>query len=54
MNAGFSGHGFMHSPAAGLLLAEEILEGRATSVDITPLCLERFRTGKLLEEYNVF
>ncbi len=25
---GFSGHGFMHSPACGLLLAEEILDGR--------------------------
>ena len=26
---GFSGHGFMHGPASGLLLSEEILDGRA-------------------------
>jgi sarcosine oxidase subunit beta len=54
MNAGFSGHGFMHSPAAGLLLAEEILHGRASTLDISSLRLERFRTGKTLSEYNVF
>jgi sarcosine oxidase subunit beta len=44
-NAGFSGHGFMHSPAAGLLLAEEIVDGRAHSLDITSLRLERFGRG---------
>jgi len=54
MNAGFSGHGFMHSPAAGRLAAEEILAGRASSLDISILRLERFRTGKTLSEYNVF
>jgi sarcosine oxidase subunit beta len=48
--AGFSGHGFMHSPAAGLLLAEAILDGRAHSLDISPLCLERFSRGELLTE----
>lgn len=54
VNAGFSGHGFMHSPAAGRLAAEEILQGRAASLDISSLRLERFRTGKTLSEYNVF
>lgn len=39
---GFSGHGFMHAPAVGRLLAEEILDGRATSLDMTPLALTRF------------
>jgi sarcosine oxidase subunit beta len=50
---GFSGHGFMHGPACGLLLAEEILDGKAHTVDISPLSLTRFREGKLLAEYNV-
>lgn len=50
---GFSGHGFMHGPGCGLLLAEEILEGRAHSVDITSLNLRRFREGKPIQEYNV-
>jgi sarcosine oxidase, subunit beta len=54
LNTGYSGHGFMHAPAAGLLLAEEILDGRATTIDVSSLRLERFRTGDLLSEYNVF
>ena len=40
--AGFSGHGLMHGPAAGLIMAEEILDGRAHTIDIDPLRLERF------------
>jgi sarcosine oxidase subunit beta len=43
--AGFSGHGFMHGPIAGQLMAELITRGRATTVDIAPLSLDRFRTG---------
>jgi sarcosine oxidase, subunit beta len=50
---GFSGHGFMHSPAAGLLLAEIILDGRATTLDISSLSYERFSTGLFIQEYNV-
>jgi sarcosine oxidase subunit beta len=50
---GFSGHGLMHGPICGLLLAEEILEGRAHTLDITSLSLTRFREGKLIQEYNV-
>jgi sarcosine oxidase, subunit beta len=38
---GFSGHGFMQSPAVGSALAEEIVLGRS-SVDLTPYRLERF------------
>jgi sarcosine oxidase subunit beta len=51
--AGFSGHGFMHGPICGLLTAEEILDGRATSVDISALAFSRFAEGKLIKEYNV-
>jgi len=49
----FSGHGFMHGPICGLLLAEEILEGKAHTLDITSLSLTRFREGKAIQEYNV-
>ena len=51
--AGFSGHGFMHGPISGLLMAEEILDGRASSIDIDPLRLSRFSENKTLNEYNV-
>ena len=51
--AGFSGHGFMHGPACGLLMAEEILDGRATTLDIEPLRFSRFSEQKTLGEYNV-
>jgi sarcosine oxidase subunit beta len=51
--AGFSGHGLMHGPAAGLLMAEEILDGRAHTIDIDPLRWSRFETGATVGEYNV-
>jgi len=50
---GFSGHGLMHGPICGLLLAEEILDGKAHTLDIASLSLTRFREGKLIQEYNV-
>ena len=50
---GFSGHGFQHGPACGLLLAEEILSGGAHTLDITPLHNDRFRDGREIIEYNV-
>lgn len=40
---GCSGHGFMHSPAVGRLMAELILKGK-TSPDISSLGLARFKT----------
>jgi len=51
---GFSGHGFMHAPAIGLLMAELILDGRARSMDVGPLALERFERGALDTETNMF
>ncbi len=50
---GFSGHGFMHGPVCGLLMAEEILDGRAATVNIDPLRYERFTTQELHPEKNV-
>jgi sarcosine oxidase subunit beta len=40
---GCSGHGAMHAPALGMLLAELIVDGR-TTLDISPLAPDRFRT----------
>ncbi len=47
---GFSGHGFQHSPAVGLLVSELIDEGRASSMDIRALRPDRFRLGELIHE----
>jgi sarcosine oxidase subunit beta len=52
--AGFSGHGFMHGPIAGRLMAEVIADGRATTVDIAPLALGRFARGELTVEPLTF
>jgi len=41
---GFSGHGFMQSPAVGRALAEELL-GESPSLDLTPYRLSRFEEG---------
>ena len=42
---GFSGHGFMHSPAVGRIMAELILEEKGLSLDISPLSPTRFQQG---------
>ncbi len=54
--AGFSGHGLMHGPIAGKLLAEVMLDGRATTLEVAALATERFGTssrGSSEREYNV-
>lgn len=50
---GFSGHGFMHGPVSGLLMSEIILDGNATTLDVSGLNLARFRENRMLHEYNV-
>ena len=50
--AGFSGHGLMHAPAAGEVIAQVVC-GEPTSVDITALRFERFAKGALVAEHNV-
>ena len=35
--AGFSGHGFMHGPIAGQLMAEMLVHGRAVTMDASAL-----------------
>jgi len=45
---GFSGTGFKTAPAIGQCLTELILDGRATTVDISGYALERFAAGRPL------
>jgi sarcosine oxidase, subunit beta len=46
---GFSGHGFMQSPAVGQAVAEELLDG-ASTLDLIPYRLERFGAGAVFPE----
>jgi sarcosine oxidase, subunit beta len=50
---GFSGHGFQHAPAVGQLIAEEIVDGRAHTLDISSLSIKRFGKGTTEVEKNV-
>jgi sarcosine oxidase subunit beta len=50
---GFSGHGVMHSPASGRVAADLILAGHSDLIDASQLSVERFATGRLLEETAV-
>ena len=50
--AGFSGHGFQHSPAAGRILAD-LIAGRDPQFDVTPFALERFAAGRVSGERYV-
>ena len=51
---GFSGTGFKISPAVGACMAELILDGRASTVDISPFRLERFSEGELLSGEHAY
>jgi sarcosine oxidase subunit beta len=50
---GFSGHGVMHAPATGRLLADLIVDGRIKLLDVSALSIERFARGELLQETGV-
>ena len=50
--AGFSGHGFQHSPAAGRILAD-VIAGRDPKFDLTPFELDRFARKSMAGEANV-
>ena len=49
VTGGYSGHGFQHGPVAGKLMAELMLTG-TSSIDISALSIDRFRTGKVVRE----
>lgn len=51
--SGFSGHGFMQGPICGKLMAEILIDGEATTVDISKLDYNRFAEKRLIPEYNV-
>ncbi|GGH53464.1 FAD-dependent oxidoreductase [Frigidibacter albus] len=51
---GFSGHGVMHAPAAGRGVAEFIVQGRFTSLDLSPLGYHRIRSGTPMPESIVY
>lgn len=50
--AGFSGHGFMHSPMTGQLITELVC-GEPPTIDVSELSVMRFRTGAVQAERNV-
>ncbi|HZR24531.1 MAG TPA: FAD-binding oxidoreductase [Vicinamibacterales bacterium] len=50
--AGFSGHGFQHSPAAGRILAD-IVADTDPEFDVTPFAIERFAAGQVSGERYV-
>jgi sarcosine oxidase subunit beta len=50
---GSSGHGVMHSPALGQLLAEMILDGGAQTVDVHVLRPSRFAEGAAIPELHL-
>jgi sarcosine oxidase subunit beta len=50
---GSSGHGVMHSPAIGQLLAELITYNK-TTIDVTPLRPSRFSEGEPIESIKFF
>jgi sarcosine oxidase subunit beta len=49
---GFSGHGFMHAPAAGLITAE-ILTDKEPSIDISNYSPTRFNEDSIVKETNI-
>jgi sarcosine oxidase subunit beta len=51
---GFNGHGVMHAPATGKILADLILQEKTNVVDdVSVLRFERFARGELLHETAV-
>ncbi len=50
--AGFSGHGFQHSPAAGRVLAD-VIAGRDPKFDLSPFVLSRFAARSIVGEANI-
>ncbi len=51
--AGFSGHGVQQAPMVGRLIAEEITLGRAKSVNIDPLRIDRLFDRQQQKEQNI-
>jgi sarcosine oxidase subunit beta len=52
--AGFSGTGFKTAPAVGASMAELILTGVSTTVDLTPFGFERILSGRVIQSPNEY
>ena len=52
--SGFSGHGVMHSPATGKIMADLILKGATDLIDARLLDYARFAEGRMIQETAVF
>ena len=52
--SGFSGHGVMHSPATGKIMADLILKGATDLIDARLLDYNRFAEGRMIQETAVF
>jgi sarcosine oxidase subunit beta len=50
---GSSGHGVMHSPALGQIVAEMILDGEAKAIDVNVLRPSRFAEGEAIPEFHL-
>jgi glycine/D-amino acid oxidase-like deaminating enzyme len=50
---GFSGHGMMHAPAAGRAIAELIVDGRYTTLDLARLSYERVLRNEPYREAGI-
>jgi sarcosine oxidase, subunit beta len=51
--AGFSGHRVQQAPMVGKLITEEIVFGRAKSVDIDPLLIDHLFNERVQKEHNI-
>jgi len=51
--AGFSGHGVQQAPMVGKLIAEEITLGKAQSINIDSLRIDRLFNHQQYKEYNI-
>lgn len=54
LQCGFSGTGFKIGPAVGACVAELIIDGEATTVDIAPFDPQRFARGDLLKGEHAY
>ena len=50
---GFSGHGIQHAPAVGRAIAEQIVHGRYTTLDLSIFGYDRLIEGRRVIERNV-
>ena len=53
MANGFSGHGIMHAPATGRAVAELILDGAFSSIDLSCFAYRRIREDRLYRELGI-